>query len=90
MMFQGFPGGLDGKEYACNAGDMSSIPGNIPWRREWLPTPVFLPGEFHGQRSLTATIPGVAESNTAEPLHFTSHTPLKSLPMAKSVSNIYF
>ena len=22
------------------------------WRREWLPTPVFLPGEFHGQRSL--------------------------------------
>ena len=24
----------------------------IPWRKEWLPTPVFLPGEFHGQRSL--------------------------------------
>ena len=24
----------------------------IPWRREWLPTPVFLSGEFHGQRSL--------------------------------------
>ena len=24
----------------------------IPWRREWLPTPVFLPGEFHGQRRL--------------------------------------
>ena len=22
----------------------------IPWRREWLPSPVFLPGEFHGQR----------------------------------------
>ena len=26
--------------------------GKIPWGREWLPTPVFLPGEFHGQRSL--------------------------------------
>ena len=26
--------------------------GNIPWRREWLPTPVFLPGEFHGQRNM--------------------------------------
>ena len=25
----------------------------IPWRRAWLPTPVFLPGEFHGQKSLT-------------------------------------
>ena len=24
----------------------------IPWRRAWLPTPVFLPGESHGQRSL--------------------------------------
>ena len=26
--------------------------GNIPWRRTWQPTPVFLPGEFHEQRSL--------------------------------------
>ena len=26
--------------------------GKIPWRREWLPTPVFLPGECHGQRNL--------------------------------------
>jgi len=25
---------------------------NIPWRRDWLPTPVFLPGKSHGQRSL--------------------------------------
>ena len=23
---------------------------NIPWRREWQPTPVFLPGESHGQK----------------------------------------
>ena len=38
--------------------------GKIPWRREWLPTPVFLPGEFHGQRSLVATVHGVAESRT--------------------------
>ena len=26
--------------------------GKIPWRRLWQPTPVFLPGESHGQRSL--------------------------------------
>ena len=39
----------DGKEYACNAGELSSIHGKIPWRREWLPTPVFLPGKYHGQ-----------------------------------------
>ena len=31
--------------------------GKIPWRREWLLTPVFFPGEFHGQRSLAGYSP---------------------------------
>ena len=31
--------------------------GKIRWRREWLPTPVFLPGEVHGQRSLAGYSP---------------------------------
>ena len=31
--------------------------GMIPWRREWLPTSVILPGEFHGQRSLVGYSP---------------------------------
>ena len=30
----------------------SSLDLEEPWRRAWLPTPEFLPGEFHGQRSL--------------------------------------
>ena len=47
-------GGSDGKELACNAGGVRKI----PWRREWQPTPVFLPGEFHGQRSLAGYSPG--------------------------------
>ena len=49
----GFPGESDGKESACNAGDPGSVPelGRSPGE-EWLPTPVYLPGEFHGQRSL--------------------------------------
>ena len=35
--------------------------GKIPWRRKWQPTPVFLPGESHGQRSLAGyTAHGVA------------------------------
>ena len=34
--------------------------GKIPRRREWLPTPVFLTGEFHGQRNLV-TVHRVAE-----------------------------
>ena len=33
--------------------------GNIPWRREWLSGPLFLPGEFHGQRSLVGYNPRV-------------------------------
>ena len=43
----GFPGGSDGKESACSAGDPGSIPGSgkIPWRREWHPTPEFVPQE---------------------------------------------
>ena len=41
------PGGSDSKESACNVGDQSLIPvlGRSPGR-DWLPTPVFLPGEF--------------------------------------------
>ena len=46
----GFLGGSAGKEPACSVGDLGQISGfgKIPWRRERLPTPVFLPGEFHG------------------------------------------
>ena len=41
--------------------------GKIPWRREWLPTPVFLPRESHGQRSLGGYRPwGHKESDMTE------------------------
>ena len=43
--------------------------GKIPWRRKWPPTPVFLPGEFHGQRSLVGYSPwGRKESDMTERL----------------------
>ena len=46
----GLSAGSDGKEFACNVGDLGSIPGwgKIPWRGERLPIPVFWPGECHG------------------------------------------
>ena len=48
--------------------------GKIPWRREWLFTPVFLSGEFHGQRSLASYSPwGCKESDVTERLTHT-HT----------------
>ena len=41
----------------------------ILWRRTWLPMPVFLPGEFCGQKNLVDySLGGRKESNTAEPL----------------------
>jgi len=45
------PGGSDGKESAGSAG-FDPWFRKIPWRRESQPTPVFLPGESHGQRTL--------------------------------------
>ena len=55
----GFSGGSDGKECACNARDQGSIPGKIPWRREWLPTLVFLSGEFMDRGAWRAVVHGV-------------------------------
>ena len=55
-MTLGFPGGSDGKESACSAGDLGSIPGlwrvKILWRREWQPTPAFLPENSTDRGSL--------------------------------------
>ena len=42
-----------------------------PWRRKWQPTPVLLPGKFHGLRSLVGYSPwGRKESDMPERLHF--------------------
>ena len=54
------------KESACsarNTGDEGLIPasGKIPWRKAWQATPVILPGESHGQRSLGGYSPGSRE-----------------------------
>ena len=50
------------KRKYCNYSQNS----NIPWRRQWHPTPVLLSGKSHGQRSLV----GCEESDTTERLHF--------------------
>ena len=57
---QGFPSGSVGKEFIYNARNPLQCRkpgfhpwvGKIPWKRKWQPTPVFLPGKSHGQRSL--------------------------------------
>ena len=60
------PGGSDGEESAYNAGDLSSIlgAGRSPGEGKWQPTPAFLPGESHAQRSLAGYSPWAAKSQT--------------------------
>jgi len=44
---------------------VQSVGWKTPWRREWLPTPVFLLGKFNGQRSLVGyTLHGITKSET--------------------------
>ena len=51
----------------CGRPGFNPCVGKIPWRRAWQPTPVFLPGEFHGQRSLASYSPwGRKDSDTTE------------------------
>ena len=54
---------------------VQSLGWEDPWRREWLPTPVFLPAEFHGQRSLECGSSwGRKKSDTTEQLSTHTHT----------------
>ena len=69
MIFWGFPGGTTGKKPICQRRRHKGYRfdpwiGKISWRRAWQPTPVFLPGKSHGQRSLAGSVHGVAKSQT--------------------------
>ena len=74
IIYRGFSGGTSGKEPTCQCWRherprFDPWVGKIPWRRAWQPTPVFLPGESHGQRRLEGYSPwGHKESDTAEHL----------------------
>ena len=69
----GFPGGAVGKESACQCRRskrrrLNPWVGKIPWSGKQQPTPVFLPGKFHGQRSLVGYSRwGHKELDTIEP-----------------------
>ena len=79
MKSDGLPRDSDGKESACNTGDLSSIPG---WGRSLReePTPVFLPGEFHGLYSPW----GLKELDTTEQLSLSLFSLKDSLKYVKS------
>ena len=65
----GLPRWLSGKEptYLCRRHRLDLWVRKIPWSKKWQPTPVFVPGISHGQRSLVwATVHGVAESESTK------------------------
>ena len=68
---KGFSGGSVVKNTPANAKRCRFDPwvGKTPWRRKWQPSPVFLPGKSHGQRSLAGYHPwGHNELYTTEQL----------------------
>ena len=74
MLGLSFPAGAVVKNLPASVGDsrdtiLIPVLGKIPWKRQWQPTPVFLPREFHGQRTLACYSPwGCKESDTTEQL----------------------
>ena len=69
-MISGLPCDSDGQESAlqCRRCRFNHWIGKIPWRRKWLPTPVFLLGKSHGQRSLPSySLWGCKESDMIWP-----------------------
>ena len=76
--------GASGKEPTCQCRrrkrtGFSPWGGKIPWRRAWQPTPLFLPGESHGQRTSWATVHRISKSWTRLKGLSTAYTDMHSL-----------
>ena len=80
-VFYGLPWFLIGKESACRCKRHMFNPwvGKILWRRKWQPTPIFLPGESHGQSSLVGYH---KESDVTEHAHIKKNRHLKLMNLA--------
>ena len=89
--FGGFPGGTSDKESACQCQrrkrrGLDCWVGKTPWRRGWLPTPVFSPGKSHGQKSLAHYSPWGCRVATD---HIT-HTQLYQFYLYKTTKTIFY
>ena len=91
-LFLGIPGDASGEEPACQCRRckrhrFDPWVGKIPWRTAWQPTPVFLPGESNGQRSLVGYSPwGHKESdqsNLAQHTFYLFSPPFPGSPSPK-------
>ena len=81
--YKGLPRWLSGQEATCQCRRPGFDPwvGEIPWRRKWQPSPVFWPGEPHGQRSLVGYGPWDHKSQT--PLSKHTHQQEHLIPLSR-------
>ena len=87
-VYHWLPQRLSSKESVYNAGDVGSILGLGRYLEEGIaPTPVFLPGKSHGQRTQWATVHGVAKSQTRLK-RLSTHAHNLSLTLGRSLSRI--
>ena len=89
----GLPRWLSCKESACQCRGHRFDPwvGKIPWRRDWQPTPIFLPRESHGQRSLVGCYQwGCKESHTTEHAHMQTPTNIQTHTHLYSVFKVFY
>ena len=90
----GFPDGANGKELSyqcrrCKRCEFDLWVRKIPWRRAWQPTPVFLPGESHKQKSLVGYRPwGHKDSDTTERLTVLFSHYLKKTVFLSSIASV--
>ena len=95
--FLAFPGGSVGKESGCNAGDLPECRrpgfepsvGRIPLEKDMQPTPVFLPGRSHGQRSLVRYSPWGCKSRT-QTEHLNFHIPYLYIFHPSPYSSLFY
>ena len=74
------PGGSARIRLQCRRCVFDPWVGKVPWRKKWQPTPVFLPGKFHGQKILVRYSPwSHKESDTIEQLSMCTKVKVKSL-----------
>ena len=87
---RGIPSWHSGKESACQCKEhrrhgFNPWVGKIPWRRKWQPTPVFLPGKSHGQRSLA----GFTKSRAQLSTHRHTYMELVTLSMPRLICAVF-
>ena len=73
LQVMGFPGGSDGKSICPQCGRPGFDPWvrKMPWKKKWQPTPVLLPGKFHGWRNFVGYSPWGCKESDTKPSDFT-------------------